>query len=305
MDYIRRFFKTIKITYIRLSKGSEHASIYNRLNTKQGKTSLINPLSTYIKRIFAWQYLGIALLFYTFSGFISLHNHFDYAKPTVAFVTSHLGFKLKHVEVEGKFRLTDNEIIEALGIKEAPSLLFFDVQEARQTLEKIKTVKSASVSRHFPNILRINLQEREPYAIWQDKHQLKTVDLDGIELGSWHGNNVENLPLVVGDNANIHAKEIISVIENFKEINARVKSYVRVSDRRWNVNLDAGLKVMLPEENVIKTIALLNRLHNEHQILDRDLQYIDMRLPNKLVLNPNNTLESQVIDPTFFASSSE
>jgi len=51
----------------------------------------------------------------------------------------------------------------------------------------------------------------------------------------------------------------------------------RVADRRWNLILDDGVIVKLPEDNWQKQIATLEHLIVDKAILERDVTEIDLR----------------------------
>ncbi len=63
-----------------------------------------------------------------------------------------------------------------------------------------------------------------------------------------------------------------------------MKGYIRVAERRWDLRLENGITVKLPELNEDKAIAELMRLDRENGILSRDLAAVDMRLNDRLVL---------------------
>jgi cell division protein FtsQ len=65
------------------------------------------------------------------------------------------------------------------------------------------------------------------------------------------------------------------------EIRARVRAYVRVAGRRWDLHLDNGVVLKLPETNVPKALTVLARLEKEQGVLQRDIAAIDLRLEDR------------------------
>jgi cell division protein FtsQ len=57
----------------------------------------------------------------------------------------------------------------------------------------------------------------------------------------------------------------------------------RVSGRRWNLVLDDGVLVKLPEENWQTELAALERLVVEDGVLERDITEIDLRVHDNYV----------------------
>ena len=61
---------------------------------------------------------------------------------------------------------------------------------------------------------------------------------------------------------------------------------VRVGERRWNLRLNNGADVLLPEGAEAPAMARLMELHTAQALLDRPVQALDLRLPDRLVVRP-------------------
>jgi len=70
---------------------------------------------------------------------------------------------------------------------------------------------------------------------------------------------------------------------------ARVTAAVFVGDRRWNVRIDNTIDVMLPEDDMAGAWTKLAQLETTNRILQRDVQTIDLRLPDRLVVRVTDT----------------
>jgi len=57
-----------------------------------------------------------------------------------------------------------------------------------------------------------------------------------------------------------------------------------VSDRRWDIRLSNGLEIKLPEQGVAAAWDLLATLVMEHQLLERDVIAIDLRVTDRLAI---------------------
>ena len=63
-------------------------------------------------------------------------------------------------------------------------------------------VKDARVSRRLPDTLVVDIVERTPAALWQDRQQLALIDADGVVLDRVPVDKMPDLPLVIGPGAN-------------------------------------------------------------------------------------------------------
>jgi cell division protein FtsQ len=66
------------------------------------------------------------------------------------------------------------------------------------------------------------------------------------------------------------------------EFLARVRAFVRVGDRRWNLRLENGVDVKLPEVGVERALAEIVALDAQYKILSRDIESVDLRLPDRV-----------------------
>jgi len=80
------------------------------------------------------------------------------------------------------------------------------------------------------------------------------------------------------------------------DLAARVTAAVRVGDRRWNLRIDNTVDVLLPTEETAGAWIQLARLERSNSILKREVQTVDMRLPDRLVLrlSPETPKEAPV-----------
>ena len=68
------------------------------------------------------------------------------------------------------------------------------------------------------------------------------------------------------------------------ELMPRVKAAVWVGDRRWNLRLTGGIDVRLPEEDPTAAWMRLAEYEKAHQVLQRDVQVLDLRVPDRLIV---------------------
>jgi cell division protein FtsQ len=194
------------------------------------------------------------------------------------------GFRVETVTITGQRALADSQILAASGVTATSSLLFLDAEAARQGLEALPLVKSATVHKLFPDTLAISIEERKPYALWQNDGFVSVVAIDGTPIDTLRDARYSKLPFVVGAGAARRAGEIAELLNKVPQIKGRVRAAVLVAERRWNLNLDNGVVVRLPEEGTGKALAALAELQASDAILDKDILAIDLRLPDRVAL---------------------
>ncbi|TGS35984.1 cell division protein FtsQ, partial [bacterium M00.F.Ca.ET.180.01.1.1] len=80
------------------------------------------------------------------------------------------------------------------------------------------------------------------------------------------------------------APAFLEKIKRYPELAARVKGYIRVGERRWDLRLENGITIKLPEDDEDQAIAELVRIDHDNGLLTRDIAAVDMRLPDRLVV---------------------
>lgn len=199
-------------------------------------------------------------------------------------VSSRTGMALDQVHVTGNSQTSEIDILDRLGLDGWTSLIGFDADAARLRLEALPWVKSAAIRKTYPRTLNVAVVEREPFAVWQHDNQLTVVERDGKPITEYRGRGKSPWPLVVGFGAPEHAADFAQVMTGFPDLAARVKGYIRVGDRRWDVKFDSGVTVRLPDDKPEAALAELSRLQAEQDLLDRDITAVDFRLSDRVVV---------------------
>lgn len=194
------------------------------------------------------------------------------------------GLTVHKITVTGRHDTSREDLLAALGVNQGDPILGIDTEAARERLERLGWVRTASVTRVLPDTLQVVLVERRPLAVWQTNGRHMLVDRDGHVI-SGQGRNTAGLPLVVGEGAPARAAELLSVIALEPRLAALVVAAVRVGDRRWDIRLENGITVRLPEIGYEAAWRRLATLERSHGLTGRAIDAVDMRLADRLVIH--------------------
>ena len=212
------------------------------------------------------------------------HSALNSASHRLLDATAALGLRVADIRVEGRATTDRETILDALGARPGTPILAVDPVRAKQQLERLPWVRSALIERRLPDTLYVRLVEREPLALWQHDGKIELIDRTGAVIPVTRLDRFAKLPLVVGDDAASHAAELLAMLASEPDLAARVTAAVRVGGRRWNLRIDNAIDVLLPADEPAAAWADLARLQRSSAILKRDVQAIDMRLPDRLVV---------------------
>nr|WP_181951703.1 cell division protein FtsQ/DivIB [Agrobacterium rosae] len=209
---------------------------------------------------------------------MSLGGHTDVVAQAT---TSAAGFAIEDVKVSGNIQTSEIDVFQLLGLDGATSLIALDVNAARKKLTELPWVEDVDVRKIYPKTIEVRLKERQAFGIWQHGTELSLIEKSGSVIAPLRDNKYAGLPLFVGRDAETGAAGFVDELADWPEIRNRVRAYVRIAGRRWDLHLDNGIVVKLPEENVPKALQLLSRMDMEEKVLSRDVAAVDLRLSDR------------------------
>lgn len=198
-------------------------------------------------------------------------------------LASAIGFNIRRISVDGRHALSDSEILNALQFGHGRSLVFLNLAAARQRLLANPLVRDATLRKLYPGQLDIHVTERDAYALWQRDGKFFVIASDGTTIMPADG-RFPHLPLIVGTGADTHAHEIFAALDQVPALKTKVYAAIRVGDRRWNLRLDNGVDVKLPDQDVDAALHTLADLDASDKLLERDITEVDLRRPRRMTV---------------------
>ena len=213
-----------------------------------------------------------------------IQDHMARAEKVSLQASMEAGFVLDEVFVHGRKEASGKDILEALSVERGQPLVNFDPEEARKRVEALGWVEKASVQRKLPNNIIVKLTERVPVAIWQSADRYVLVDKSGVEISTEDVGRYTHLKVLTGEDAPKHTLDLLHIINQTPELQKRVVGAAWVGDRRWTLHLDNKISVRLPAENPQQAWRKLALMIQDHDLLSRDIELIDMRQPDRTVI---------------------
>ena len=195
-------------------------------------------------------------------------------------------FAVRGVAVFGGRDELQADVRRALDIQPGMSSLKLDVEELRRRTEALGAVETATVQFDPQGTLRITVVERIAVVLFRRSDGVLVVlDKGGVEIGP-AGPRADHpeLPVILGAGAQDRVGEVIALLGGAPDIVPRLRAFVRVGERRWDLVLDRDLLIKLPESGGVEALSRIMALHYGEELLDRDIAVIDMRLPERPTL---------------------
>jgi cell division protein FtsQ len=194
-------------------------------------------------------------------------------------------FTITRIDVPDVTRDLAEQIRVAAFVPLPASSLEVDVGAVRGRIEALDAVERARVRALASGVLEIRAIERVPVVVWRTASALQLLDQAGVRVAEVDSRlRRTDLPLIAGDGAAAHVPEALALLEQARPVLGRVRGLVRVGARRWDLVLDRGQSIRLPEDDPGVALGRVMALHAAEQLLDRDLTVVDMRDPKRPIL---------------------
>lgn len=196
------------------------------------------------------------------------------------------GFAVRHVDVTGVNRMARLPVYAAALDQPSNAMPLVDLRLIRERLLTQPWVADATVSRRLPDTIAINVVERVPVALWQNKGVVRLVDEGGAVLQPVNPDDWPDLPLIVGPDANRQARALMTLLDAAPALKAEMSDAVWIGGRRWDIRFRSGETLALPEgeKAAVRALKLFAQLDGAQGLLKRGFVRFDMRLPDKMVI---------------------
>jgi len=197
-------------------------------------------------------------------------------------------FMVKLMAIDGAQGDLAANVRAAVPLEFPVSSFDLDLLGIRQTISRLDGVKQASVRIRPGGVLQIDVTPRVAVALWRSDEGLSLVDREGILVShAYLRTDRPDLPLIAGEGANRHVPEALSLIRAAAPLGDRMRGVVRMGKRRWDVVLDRGQRILLPEFGAQQALERVIALEGAQEVLTRDVARVDMRLTDRPTIRMN------------------
>jgi cell division protein FtsQ len=178
------------------------------------------------------------------------------------------------------------EAIRVAAFVQLPvSSLELDVAAVRDRIEQLDAVERVRVRALASGTLEIRAIERVPVVVWRSLDGLELLDAQGVRVAEIDSRvRRPDLPLIAGAGADRAVPEALALLAEARPVGGRIRGLVRRGERRWDLVLDRGQVVKLPEVDAVAALERTMTLEVRGDLLKRDISVVDMRDPRRPML---------------------
>jgi cell division protein FtsQ len=202
-------------------------------------------------------------------------------------------FMVNLLSVEGASTSVQEDIREIFPYDLPASSFDLVLDDIRVMIEELPAVARAEVRIRQGGVLVAEITERVPVALWKTRDALNVIDIEGQVIGVVKARAERaDLPVVAGDGAPEQVAEAIDILRAATPLGMDLRGLVRMGERRWDLVLADGKRILLPESGAVRALERVIVLHGAQDMLGRDLALVDMRIAARPTIRLNeNAME--------------
>ena len=187
-------------------------------------------------------------------------------------------FQVRMMTIEGASPPVDKALRAMLPVDLPASSFDIDLTALRLQVLALDAVETIELRIKPGGILSAMVTEREPALLWRHARGIDMLDKSGHRVAGVTAREMRpDLPIISGDGADQVTAEALALIDAAGPILPRLRGLQRQGERRWDVVLDHGQRILLPEAGAIPAMERAIALQREQDVLGRDISVIDLR----------------------------
>ena len=198
-------------------------------------------------------------------------------------------FVVNKIQTVGRERASKNDLSKILKKYQKTSLLSLDLNYIQSEVEKVAWIKKVIIRRVLPNTLSLTIEEFSPRAVWIRGRDRYVLDKNGYTIEKVSDDQFQNYFTIKGAEAELNLMNLIESLENFDEIYNQIDYANYVGRRRWDLHYKSGVRIMLPEDNIIDSLSLLETYIKENKLIEKGHKKIDLRVDGKITTDRVNS----------------
>lgn len=157
----------------------------------------------------------------------------------------------------------------------APGTKTFDINlsDINERINAVPGVKESAVHRRPNGSLSVKVELYKAVALWTDGEHYFPLSADGTIVNQPNAERDEGTVVFRGSVPN----DISEITKAAHNLLADLDYMEWVENRRWNIHTTGGITILLPEKNPTDAIGALIVLNNNHKILSKKIEILDLR----------------------------
>ena len=201
-------------------------------------------------------------------------------------------FPVQDIVVTGTHYLGQAEVVANLPFEKGDAMGRINLQLAANKIKQLPWVRQVHLRRDWVRQqVVVDIQEWQPVALLQQQGRVKLMNAEGMVLNAPLTPAFQQFILLVGNGASKQWSQLDHLLASQPMLRERMKTASWVGNRRWDLQLDNGVTIKLPELDptaaLAKFVSLDKRGQDSPAQLSRlspPITTVDLRLPDRVTL---------------------
>ncbi len=190
---------------------------------------------------------------------------------------------IKSIEIEGISNKEQNLLRKELQIFFDKNIFFIKKNEIIYVLNQFNFLKDFNIQKVFPSKLIISAEKTKFLASTFIKGKKFYIGDNEKFTPVVETEKEKNLPVVFGKFSVKEFLELQEILLKQKIDLNKVEKYFYHMSKRWDLQKNNGLIIMLPSQNISDSLKIYNKLKNNNKL--NSAKIVDLRISERIVLD--------------------
>ena len=212
----------------------------------------------------------VALILLLLLSTYNLQNNFNISSK----------FLIKKLFIEKNNLVSKEKIEKKLSFLFQTNLFLLRTDKIETALKEIDFIESFKLKRIYPDKIKIEILEKRPIAIIQNKNEKKYYTIKGYVIDYVYLKEFENLPIVFGNSENF-----TSFYKSLKKINFPIElidKFYLFESKRWDLITKKKQTIKLPIYNYLESLENFKNLEDKDNF--KKYTIFDYRIKDQIIL---------------------
>ncbi len=191
--------------------------------------------------------------------------------------------KINIIELINNDKISKDYFFKQISIKEGQSFWKFNPFKLKKDLENFNEIKNFTFYLNWSGILKIKIDEKEPFMIWIRDENINYVDFNGIILNFDVKEEKDSIIKLFGNNANLKISELNNLLLEKEKTLSSIDSIFYQKNIGWKLIFHNNKCVLLPLKKLEKVLDIFQDIKNSE--LYNQFNFFDLRVFRRVYMS--------------------
>ena len=198
-------------------------------------------------------------------------------------ITEIFNKKINIIELIDNDKISKDYFFKKISIKEGQSFWKFNPFKLKKDLENFNEIKNFTFYLNWSGILKIKINEKEPFMIWIRDENINYVDFNGIILNFDIEEEKDSIIKLFGNNANLKISELNNLLLEKEKTLSSIDSIFYQKNIGWKLIFHNNKCVLLPLKKLEKVLDIFQDIKNSE--LYNQFNFFDLRVFRRVYMS--------------------